>query len=104
MTCIFVKNMYKLYTVLPGGCPMSKQLTLLCVHGVSHSEIDPEFRPSWTKAITRAVQSCDPDLKPTIDFLEYDDLFDKATLNPVTYFIALGKLLTSASFMASAIC
>jgi hypothetical protein len=74
---------------------MSKQLTLLCVHGVSHSEIDPEFRESWTTAITLAVQSCDPDVKPAIDFLEYDDLFDKAQLNLATYDIALGKLLVS---------
>jgi hypothetical protein len=75
---------------------MSKEISLLCVHGVSHSEIDPEFRPSWTEAITRAVQSCDPDLEPTIDFLEYDDLFDKAPLNPVTYSVALAKLLASS--------
>jgi hypothetical protein len=88
--------MYKLYTVLSGGCPMSKEISLLCVHGVSHSEIDAEFRHSWTEAITRAVQSCDPDLQPTIDFLEYDDLFSKAPLNLVTYGVALGKLLTSS--------
>ena len=75
---------------------MSKEISLLCVHGVSHSEIDPEFRSSWTKTITAAVHSCDPDLKPTIDFLEYDDLFDKAELNPATYAIALGKLLASS--------
>jgi metacaspase-1 len=76
---------------------MSKHLSLLCVHGVSHSEIDPDFRASWIKAITTAVQSCDPELKPEIDFLEYDDLFDKAPLNLVTYGLALGKLLVSAA-------
>jgi metacaspase-1 len=75
---------------------MSKEISLLCVHGVSHSEIDAEFRPSWTDAITRAVQSCDPDLQPTIDFLEYDELFDKAPLNLLTYGVALAKLLTSS--------
>ena len=75
---------------------MSKQLTLLCVHGVSHSEIDAEFQASWTKAITKAVQSCDPELRPTIDFLEYDDLFDKAELKLETYSVALGKLLVSS--------
>ena len=60
---------------------MSQQLSLLCVHGVSHAEIDSEFRPSWTEAITRAVRSYDPGLQPTIDFLEYDELFDKAPIN-----------------------
>ena len=74
---------------------MSKQLTLLCVHGVSHSEIDPEFQASWTRAITSAVRSCDPHAELTIDFLEYDELFDKAALNIATYTIALGKLLVS---------
>jgi hypothetical protein len=75
---------------------MSKHLSLLCVHGVSHSEIDPEFRRSWTKAIMDAVRACDPASTPEIDFLEYDDLFDKAPLNLVTYGVALGKLLVSA--------
>jgi hypothetical protein len=74
---------------------MSKQLTLLCVHGVSHSEIDPEFQASWTRAIRSAAQSCDPNIELTIDFLEYDDLFDKAKLNLGTYTVALGKLLVS---------
>jgi metacaspase-1 len=76
---------------------MSGKISLLCVHGVSHSEGDPEFRPSWTAAITRAVRSCDSDLTPVIDFLEYDDLFDKAPLNPVTYGMALAKLLASSA-------
>jgi metacaspase-1 len=49
---------------------MSHQLSLLCVHGVSHAEIDPEFRPSWAEAITVAMRSYNPDLQPMIDFLE----------------------------------
>ena len=76
---------------------MSKHLSLLGVHGVSHSEIDPEFRNSWTRAITDAVQANDPEIAPEMDFLEYDDLFDKAPLNLVTYGVALGKLLVSAA-------
>jgi hypothetical protein len=74
---------------------MSKPLTLLCVHGVGHEEIDPDFRASWTKAVTAAVQSCDPGLAPTIDFLEYDGLFDHAPLNALTYGLAFAKLLAS---------
>ena len=66
---------------------MSKEISLLCVHGVIHSEIDAEFRPSWTEAITRAVQSCDPDLQPTIDFLEYDELLTRrrSTCSPMAW-------------------
>ena len=74
---------------------MSKPLNLLCVHGVGHQEIDPDFQASWAKAITFAVQSCDPLVQPGIDFLEYDELFDHAPLNPVTYGIAFAKLLAS---------
>jgi hypothetical protein len=76
---------------------MSKHLSLLCVHGVSHPEVDPEFRKSWIRAITDAVQANDPEIVPEIDFLEYDDLFDKAPLNLVTYGVAFGKLLVSAA-------
>jgi hypothetical protein len=76
---------------------MSKTLSLLCVHGVSHSEIDPDFRSSWTKAITTAVQLCDPEIRPEIDFLEYDELFNRAPYSLETYDIAFGKLLVSAA-------
>lgn len=75
---------------------MSKPLTLLCVHGVGHKETDPQFRASWKEAITMAVQSCDPEAEPTIDFLDYDELFDHAPLNPAIYAIAFAKLLASA--------
>lgn len=75
---------------------MNRQISLLCVHGVSHSEADPQFRSSWTAAIKGALQRCDPSLTPTIDFLEYDDLFDKAPLNALTYGAALAKLIASS--------
>ncbi|MCP1740430.1 pimeloyl-ACP methyl ester carboxylesterase [Bradyrhizobium japonicum] len=76
---------------------MSTRLSLLCVHGVGHAEIDAEFRKSWSEAIIRAVQSVDQSLNPAIDFLSYDDLFDKSPPNLVTYGIALAKLLASAT-------
>ena len=76
---------------------MAKPLSLLCVHGVGHQEIDPDFRASWCKAITFAVQSLAPGIEPTVDFLEYDDLFDHAPLNPATYGLAFAKLLASAA-------
>ncbi len=72
-----------------------KPLSLLCVHGVGHAEIDPTFRASWTDAITAAVRSCDPARELAIDFFEYDELFDHAPLNPVIYGLAFAKLLAS---------
>ena len=62
---------------------MSKSLNLLCVHGIGHQELDPNFRASWVEAITTAIKSCDSALVPSIDFLEYDDLFEHAPLSPL---------------------
>jgi len=75
---------------------MSTRLSLLCVHGVGHAEIDAGFQQAWSKAITRAIESVDQDVQLTIDFVRYDDLFDKAPLNPLTYAAAAAKLLASA--------
>jgi hypothetical protein len=75
---------------------MGKPLTLLCVHGIGHQEIDPQFRDSWKEAVTTAVQACDPEAEPAIDFFEYDTLFDHAPLNPATYGFAFAKLLSSS--------
>ena len=74
---------------------MGRSLNLLCVHGVGHQEIDPDFKESWAKAILSAVHSCDPSVEAAIDFLEYDELFDHAPLNAITYGIAFAKLLSS---------
>ncbi|HWZ73634.1 MAG TPA: caspase family protein [Casimicrobiaceae bacterium] len=75
---------------------MASSLTILCVHGVGHQELDPDVRAAWQTAITAAVRTWDPNVQPTIDFLEYDALFDHAPLNLATYGIAMGKLLASA--------
>ena len=75
---------------------MTASLSILCIHGIGHQELDPNFRAAWKQAITAAVQTWDPQLQPTIDFLDYDDLFDHAPLNALTYDLALGRLLSSA--------
>lgn len=75
---------------------MSIRLSLLCVHGVGHAEIDSGFQQAWSKAITHAIESVDQDVQLAIDFVRYDDVFDKAELNPLTYAAAAAKLLASA--------
>lgn len=75
---------------------MSTRLSLLCVHGVGHAEIDAGFQQSWSAAITRAIESVDQGVQLDIDFVQYDDLFDRAPLNPLTYAAASAKLLASA--------
>ncbi len=74
---------------------MSQSRHILCVHGVSHGDADANLRPSWTEAITTGLQAWDSDLAVTCDFLSYDDLFDQAPLNPVTYGSAFARLLAS---------
>lgn len=70
-------------------------LNVLCVHGVGHGDKDPLLVPSWTEAITANIQRWDPNAVVTCDFLEYDDLFDHAPHNPVTYGKAFATLLAS---------
>ncbi len=76
---------------------MSTRLSLLCVHGVGHAEIDAGFQKVMVRGDHARRQSVDQSLNPAIDFLSYDDLFDKSPPNLVTYGIALAKLLASAT-------
>lgn len=74
---------------------MAKPVSILCVHGVGHGDIDPNLQASWTQAITDGLQAWNPNLAVTCDFLPYDDLFDQAPLNPLTYAAAFAKVLAS---------
>jgi hypothetical protein len=68
---------------------------ILCVHGVGHGDEDPLLVPSWTEAITVNIKRWDPDAEVICDFLQYDDLFDHAPLNIMTYNKAFATLLAS---------
>ena len=68
---------------------------ILCVHGVGHGDEDPLLVPSWTDAITVNIKRWDPDAEVICDFLRYDDLFDHAPLNIMTYNKAFATLLAS---------
>ena len=72
-------------------------ISVLCVHGVGHGDVDPNLESSWTTAISDGLAAWDPPLQGnvTCDFLKYDPLFDKAPLNPVTYAKALASALAS---------
>src|SRR4026208_1045056 len=74
---------------------MPSQFSVLCVHGVGHGDVDPALMPSWTDAITKNIKRWDPDAEVSCDFLKYDDLFDHAPRNPMTYGKAFAKLLAS---------
>jgi metacaspase-1 len=74
---------------------MPERLSILCVHGIGHGDVDPTLMPSWRDAITVDLQRWTPGLQVDFDFLLYDDLFDHAPLNPGTYAEALAKLAAS---------
>lgn len=74
---------------------MPDSLSILCIHGVGHGDVDPALVPSWTAAITEDLRRWRPDLAIDFEFLRYDDLFDHAPLDPASYAEAFTKLLAS---------
>lgn len=72
-------------------------MRILLVHGVGHSEADPNYYASWKAAIAAGLKSggC-PDEPTFIPFL-YDDLFDKHYDGPGTYAAAFAELMASAA-------
>jgi hypothetical protein len=74
---------------------MARKLNVLCVHGIAHGDADTQLPPAWTAAIVAGLQRWNPQLEVHADFLRYDDLFDHAPLNVLTYGEALAKLMAS---------
>jgi len=74
---------------------MARSISILCVHGVGHGDIDPDLQANWTQAITQGLSAWDPGLAVACDFLAYDPLFDGAPLNGATYAGALASALAS---------
>ncbi len=72
-------------------------LSLLCVHGVGHAEIDAGFQQSWSRSHHTANESVDQGVQLDIDFVLYDDLFDKAPAQPPHLRRSLAKLLGERS-------
>ena len=76
---------------------MAKPLSILCVHGIGHGDIDPDLEGSWSKAICDGLVAWNPDLQGAItcDFLKYDSLFEQAPLDSTSYAQAFAELLAS---------
>lgn len=74
---------------------MPDRLSVLCVHGIGHGDVDPGLIPSWRDAITADLQRWNPGLQVDFDFLFYDDLFDHAPLDAAAYADALARLAAS---------
>lgn len=76
---------------------MPTSFNILCVHGVGHGDEDPLLVPSWTGAITANITRWNPGAAVTCDFLVYDELFDHAPLDTVTYAKGFATLLASSA-------
>jgi hypothetical protein len=74
---------------------MPDRLSILCVHGIGHGDVDPQLMPSWRDAITVDLQRWMPGLQVDFDFLLYDTLFEQSPLNAATYAGAVAKLAAS---------
>jgi hypothetical protein len=76
---------------------MPDRLSILCVHGIGHGDVDPQLMPSWRNAITADLQRWTPGLQVTFDFFPYDTIFEQSKLNAVTYAEAIAKLAASGT-------
>jgi metacaspase-1 len=74
---------------------MPDRLSILCVHGIGHGDVDAALIPAWRQAITAGLQRWQPGLEIDFEFLAYDDEFDHAPLNAATYAEALTRLAAS---------
>ena len=77
---------------------MPDRLSILCVHGIGHGDVDPQLMPSWRNTITADLQRWTPGLEVTFDFFFYDTMFEESKLNAVTYAEAVAKLAASGIF------
>jgi hypothetical protein len=74
---------------------MPDRLSILCVHGIGHGDVDAALIPAWRQVITAGLQRWKPGLEVDFDFLAYDEEFDHAPLNAGTYAEALTRLAAS---------
>ena len=73
---------------------MARQLSILCVHGIGHGDADEDLA-LLEPGDRRRHPALEPDLDVAFDFLSYDDLFDHAPLNLLTYGEAVARLMAS---------
>lgn len=69
---------------------------ILCVHGIGHSDVDPTWKAGWTDALVKGLGAWGRQIAPSdITFLEYDDLFESAKINPLLVGEAFVRLMGS---------
>jgi hypothetical protein len=76
---------------------MPDRLSILCVHGIGHGDVDPQLMPSWRDTITADLQRWTPGIQLSFDFFFYDTMFEQSKFNAVTYAEAIAKLAASGT-------
>src|SRR4051812_30362560 len=77
--------------------PSDRPMRVLLIHGVGHSEANPQYYQTWKDAITSGLMDggC-PDDPEFVEF-HYDDLFEKHYSGPGTYAAAFAELVASTA-------
>ena len=72
-------------------------MKILCVHGIGHADLDPNYYQPWQTAISDGLRACG--LKEPLEFkgFRYDDLFQDHYHGPGTYAAALSEFLATAA-------
>ena len=77
-------------------------MKILLVHGIGHSDRDPNYYAVWKQEITTGLTASGAAAPPTFVEFHYDDLFDAHYSGPGTYATALAELAATAAFHAIA--
>jgi hypothetical protein len=71
-------------------------MKILLVHGVGHSETNPQYYEPWKQEITAGLTAAGFQGVPDYTGLLYDDIFEKHYAGPGTYVTALTELAATA--------
>jgi hypothetical protein len=73
----------------------ANQLRVLCVHGIGDHHTDLDWQKDWRNAIESSLTAVAAGIEAKVEFLTYDDLFDRAEITFAGTVEAVAKLLGS---------
>ena len=77
-------------------------MRILAIHGIGHADAKTDWQPQWRTAITDGLKVWNPAAAPEIEFLAYDDFFERSELNAPVVIDAFVKLAASGLFFGIA--
>ena len=76
----------------------TRPVRVLCIHGIGGQEKDLGWQDQWRQTIRAGITTWSPDREVRFEFVPYDELFDRAPLDPLRVIVAVGKLAASGIF------